>query len=308
MPSRPDITSRPAHGPPDEHGCRRLPAAPAPRSPVAAGRCQCACVKEAVRAIRHQLGLPPPQTSQAADPARSPGRRVRLGMAKPSARGMPSAWMNGRARTRPRPPAAAPAVSRQSAWQASACWPRRWRSRCMRRAGCTRRITPSACSGTPGSPRSRSLLATVALGLAALQVLLALWIYCRLPLAGTRRGRCGLGTGSSASACSGSPLRAGRGALPDRVRCCLSTAGGCPDGRCRPPGACSPSSSACSGTPPPSGTTTAAGSPGPSFAAGLARGRQGRPTRRPRRRPSGRRGRSRRPRCGWSPGAWPGCA
>ena len=49
--------------------------------------------------------------------------------------------------------------------------------------------------------------------------------------------------------------------VPSWLRSCWCRAGGCPAGRCRLPGAPSPSSSGCSGTPPRSGTTTATGSP-----------------------------------------------
>ncbi len=45
----------------------------------------------------------------------------------------------------------------------------------------------------------KALLATVVLGLAGLQVLLALWIYRKLPLAGSAPRRCGWPTGSWAS-------------------------------------------------------------------------------------------------------------
>ena len=41
----------------------------------------------------------------------------------------------------------------------------------------------------------KSLLATIVLGLAVLQVLLALWIYRKLPLAGRPPGRCRSRTG-----------------------------------------------------------------------------------------------------------------
>ena len=41
----------------------------------------------------------------------------------------------------------------------------------------------------------KSLLATIALALAGVQVLLALWMYRKLPLAASRRGRCRSCTG-----------------------------------------------------------------------------------------------------------------
>jgi len=52
----------------------------------------------------------------------------------------------------------------------------------------------------------KALLASVLLGLAALQVLLALWMYRKLPLA-ARRARCGGRTGSRGSRCSRSASR-----------------------------------------------------------------------------------------------------
>ena len=59
-----------------------------------------------------------------------------------------------------------------------------------------------------GAVMLKSLLATIAFGAAIVQVLLALWMYRRLPLAG-RPPRAGTGwrTGSSASPCSRSPCR-----------------------------------------------------------------------------------------------------
>ena len=53
----------------------------------------------------------------------------------------------------------------------------------------------------------KSLLASAVLGLAALQVLLALWMYRKLPLAGSRRAQCGGRTGSRVSHCSRSASR-----------------------------------------------------------------------------------------------------
>ena len=48
----------------------------------------------------------------------------------------------------------------------------------------------------------KAVLATVALGVAAVQVLLALWMYRRLPLAAGPRGPSGRRTGCWATACS----------------------------------------------------------------------------------------------------------
>jgi Family of unknown function (DUF6529) len=55
--------------------------------------------------------------------------------------------------------------------------------------------------------RPKSLLASIALGLAGVQVLLALWLYRRLPLAPGRRRSCPPCTGRAEWCCSRSPCR-----------------------------------------------------------------------------------------------------
>ena len=131
----------------------------------------------------------------------------------------------------------------------------------------------------------KSLLASVVLGLAAVQVLLALWLYRKLPLAGSpprpvRPAHRILGfalfavTVPIAVHCLlayGVQLSSARVAVHSLAgcfstarsppRCCSCSPGGCPAGRCPPPVAPSPFSSPCSGTPPHCGTTTATSSP-----------------------------------------------
>ena len=130
----------------------------------------------------------------------------------------------------------------------------------------------------------KSLLATIALVLAGVQVLLALWIYRRLPLAGSPPRPVPAVhrvTGFVLFALTvpvavhcliayGVQLTSLRVAIHSIAGCffygafaakvLLCTASGCPDGRCRRPAGRSPSSSACSGTPQRCGTTTATNS------------------------------------------------
>ena len=109
----------------------------------------------------------------------------------------------------------------------------------------------------------KSLLATIVLGLAIVQVLLALWLYHKLPLAGRpprpvrlSHRLIGFGlfaltvpiagtacspTASSSPApgwqCTRWPAASSTARSPPR--CCSCSPGGCPAGPCRPPGACS---------------------------------------------------------------------
>ena len=130
----------------------------------------------------------------------------------------------------------------------------------------------------------KSLLATIALALAGLQVLLALWMYRRLPLPGPPR-RVPLAhrlTGAVLFALTvpvavhcliayGVQLTSARVAIhsvagcfstaPSPPRFSRCTAAGCPDGSCPWPEAFSRSSSASCGTPGRCGTTTATSSP-----------------------------------------------
>src|SRR5579859_3038307 len=136
-----------------------------------------------------------------------------------------------------------------------------------------------------GAVALKALLASIVLAGAALQVVLALWIYHKLPVAGhpprpvrpahrilglavftltvpiavhcliaygvqltSPRWRC---TPWPAASSMGRSLR----------RCYWCTPAGCPAGHCPPPVARSPSSPPCSGTPPRCGTTTATSSP-----------------------------------------------
>jgi hypothetical protein len=131
----------------------------------------------------------------------------------------------------------------------------------------------------------KSLLASIALGLAIVQVLLALWLYRRFPLAGspprpvrlTHRiigfalfaltvpiaVHCLLAYGVQLTG-TGWPCTLWPGACSTArspPRYCWYSPGGCPAGRCQPPAASSPSSSPSCGTPRPCGTTTATSSP-----------------------------------------------
>src|SRR6266851_1631368 len=110
--------------------------------------------------------------------------------------------------------------------------------------------TPNYTFGLFGSVgldavKLKSTLASIALGLAVLQVLLALWIYRKLPPA----------CSSPASGLPCTRSRAASSTVPSSRRCCWYRAGGCLAGCCRSLAARSPSSSACSGTPRRSGTT-----------------------------------------------------
>jgi Family of unknown function (DUF6529) len=131
----------------------------------------------------------------------------------------------------------------------------------------------------------KAVLATIALGLAIVQVLLALWIYRKLPLAGgpprpARLAHRVIGFGLFALTVPiavhcllayGVQLTSFRVAVHSIAGCffygaftakvLLVTAGGCRAGRCRLPEARSPPSSACSGTPRRCGTTTASSYP-----------------------------------------------
>ena len=120
----------------------------------------------------------------------------------------------------------------------------------------------------------KSTLASIALGVAALQVLLALWIYRKLPLAASppRPVRlahriigfalfaltvpialhCLIAYGVQLTSIRAAvhSLAGSFSTVPSSPRSCSCRASGCPAGRCRLPGARSVQSSACSGTPP----------------------------------------------------------
>jgi len=114
----------------------------------------------------------------------------------------------------------------------------------------------------------KSLLATIALALAGLQVLLALWMYRRLPLPGPPRR---VPVAVHCLIAYGVQLTSARVAIhsvagcfstaPSPPRFSRCTAAGCPDGSCPWPEAFSRSSSASCGTPGRCGTTTATSSP-----------------------------------------------
>jgi hypothetical protein len=136
-----------------------------------------------------------------------------------------------------------------------------------------------------GAIAPKSMLASITLGLAVPQVLLALWIYRKLPLAASpprpaRLTHKSIGFGLFALTVPvavhcllayGVQLTSLRVAVhslagfsstvPLPRRCCWYGPGGCLAGRCQLPGARSPSSSPCSGTPPRSGITTVSSCP-----------------------------------------------
>ena len=153
-----------------------------------------------------------------------------------------------------------------------------------------RLLTPDAASALfgqagLGAVRLKSMLASIALGVAGLQVLLGAWMYRKLPLAGSPPRPVRLThriTGFALFAFTvpiaahclityGVQLTSPRVAVhslagcfftaPSPPRCSWCTAGGCPAGRCQSPGAPSRSSPPCCGTPRHCGTTTATSSP-----------------------------------------------